>query len=98
MKPLQKISRRNFVAGAATIAGSAAVLHKLSAQVQSAAPDQTQSGNAPAKRDSESPAQNLPPGEPGKDYTPVITPNGSTLPWKVVDGVKVYHLIAQEVP
>jgi manganese oxidase len=38
-----------------------------------------------------------PPGEPGKDYTPVITPNGSTLPYKVVEGVKVFHLIAEEV-
>jgi FtsP/CotA-like multicopper oxidase with cupredoxin domain len=27
----------------------------------------------------------------------VITPNGSTLPWKIVDGVKVGHLIAQVV-
>jgi len=39
----------------------------------------------------------FPPGEPGKDYTPVITPNGSTLPFKVIDGVKVFHLIAEEV-
>ncbi len=39
----------------------------------------------------------MPPGEPGKDYTPVITPNGVTLPWKVVDGVKVFHLIAEEI-
>ncbi len=39
----------------------------------------------------------LPPGQPGKDYSPVITPNGAALPWKVVDGVKVYHLIAEEV-
>ncbi len=39
----------------------------------------------------------LPPGEPGKHYTPVITPNNASLPWKVVDGVKVYHLIAEEV-
>ncbi|MEM8487008.1 MAG: copper oxidase [Bacteroidota bacterium] len=37
------------------------------------------------------------PGMPGQDYTPVITPNGSSLPWKVVDGVKVFHLIAEEV-
>jgi len=27
----------------------------------------------------------------------VITPNGLTLPWKVVNGVKVYHLIAEPV-
>lgn len=25
-------------------------------------------------------------------YTPVVTPNGSSLPWKMVDGVKVYKL------
>ena len=39
----------------------------------------------------------LPPGMPGKDYQPVITPGGATLPWKVVDGVKVFHLVAEEV-
>ena len=31
------------------------------------------------------------------DYTPVITPNGSTLPFKMKDGVKEFHLIAEEV-
>lgn len=30
-------------------------------------------------------------------YTPVITPNGSTLPWKMEDGVKVFHLIAEPI-
>ncbi len=30
-------------------------------------------------------------------YTPVITPNGSSLPWKVVNGVKEFHLIAEEI-
>jgi FtsP/CotA-like multicopper oxidase with cupredoxin domain len=28
---------------------------------------------------------------------PVIVPNGTTLTWKMVDGVKVFHLIAEEV-
>ena len=37
------------------------------------------------------------PGLPGQDYTSVVTPNGSSLPWKVFDGVKVFHLIAEEV-
>ncbi len=37
------------------------------------------------------------PGEPGRDYTPVVTPNGSALPYKVVGGVKVFHLVAEEV-
>jgi hypothetical protein len=39
----------------------------------------------------------LPPGQPGKDYQPVVTPNNVSLPWKIVDGVKVYHLVAGEV-
>ena len=39
----------------------------------------------------------LEPGLPNKDYTPVVTPNNSSLPWKVVDGVKVFHLVAEEV-
>ena len=34
---------------------------------------------------------------PGKDYQPVVTPNGGTLPFKIVGGVKVFHLIAEEV-
>jgi FtsP/CotA-like multicopper oxidase with cupredoxin domain len=43
------------------------------------------------------PGEAVPPGEPGRDYNPVITPNGTTLPFKIVDGVKVFHLIAEEV-
>lgn len=39
----------------------------------------------------------LPPGEPGPDYTPVVTPNSWTLPYTVIDGVKVFHLVAEEV-
>jgi hypothetical protein len=39
----------------------------------------------------------MPPAQPEQDYTPVITPNGWTLPYKIVDGVKVFHLIAEPV-
>lgn len=39
----------------------------------------------------------LPPARPGKDYRPVVVPTGYTLPFKIVDGVKVFHLIAEEV-
>jgi FtsP/CotA-like multicopper oxidase with cupredoxin domain len=38
-----------------------------------------------------------PPGEPGRDYTPVVTPNSWTLPYTIVDGFKVFHLVAEEV-
>ena len=30
-------------------------------------------------------------------YTPVVTPNGSTLPWKMVDGVKEFRLTVEEI-
>jgi FtsP/CotA-like multicopper oxidase with cupredoxin domain len=39
----------------------------------------------------------LAPGRPGVDYRPVVTPDGAALPWKLVDGVKVYHLVAEPV-
>jgi manganese oxidase len=39
-----------------------------------------------------------PPGVPGRDYTPVFVPNGSTLPFQLGEGgVKIFHLTAQEV-
>jgi FtsP/CotA-like multicopper oxidase with cupredoxin domain len=38
-----------------------------------------------------------PPGQPGRDYAPTITPNGVTLPFKIVDGAKVFHLFAEEL-
>jgi len=41
--------------------------------------------------------KNLPPGRPNKDYMPVTVPNGAKLPWKIVDGVKVFHMVAEEV-
>lgn len=43
------------------------------------------------------PDAQFPPGEPGKDYTPVVVPNGATLPFHVVGDTKVFHLIAQEI-
>ncbi len=30
-------------------------------------------------------------------FTPVITPNGSSLTWKMEEGVKVFHLVAEPV-
>ena len=32
-----------------------------------------------------------------RNTSALVTPNGSSLPWKMVDGVKVFHLIAEEV-
>ena len=99
-------TRRKIVAsGAAALAGSAALLKPPAAVAQEAAPatrpkdnnfdfkdDNALRGNDPR------PQTPLPPGEAGKDYTPVVVPNGWTLPYQVVDGVKVFHLVAEEVP
>ncbi|MEM9458866.1 MAG: copper oxidase [Myxococcota bacterium] len=85
------ITRREALVGVAVAGGAAAA---LSAREASAAPrtavwERTYSGGPP--RDA------LPPGRPGQDYRPTITPGGSTLPHTVVDGVKVFHLVAEEV-
>jgi len=37
------------------------------------------------------------PAPHGQHYTPVVTLNGSSLPWKLDNGVKVFHLIAEPV-
>jgi len=37
------------------------------------------------------------PGRPDHDYRPVEVPNGAKLAWKLVGGVKVFHLVAEEV-
>jgi FtsP/CotA-like multicopper oxidase with cupredoxin domain len=39
----------------------------------------------------------LAPGRPGRDYRPVVTPDGATLPFRLVNGVKVFHLVSEEV-
>lgn len=43
------------------------------------------------------PDDDFTPGMPGKHYTPVVVPNGTTLPFRIVDGVKVFHLVAEDV-
>src|SRR5262245_57061898 len=35
--------------------------------------------------------------EKRQGYTPVVTPNGATLPYKMENGVKVFHLTAEPV-
>jgi len=85
------ISRRKFFSKAVVATGAAA-LGAATRSVQGAEP-----ARQPLENPAQSDQQNYPPGEPGKDYTPVITPNGSALPYKLVGGIKVFHLIAEEV-
>jgi manganese oxidase len=91
------ISRRKFFSKAVVATGAAA-LGATSRSVQGAEPAKQPLEIADKiKGSAQFDQQDYAPGEPGKDYTPVITPNGSTLPYKLVGGIKVFHLIAEEV-
>ena len=83
--------------GAVSAAAGSALLSKVTAQEAAGSETDARSGVQAPILSQEPTKGRFAPGEPGKDYNPVITPNGTTLPWKVVDGVKVYHLIAEPV-
>jgi manganese oxidase len=88
---LSHLPRRQFLGGAAALAGLTALSRNL-----------TRGETTPAAASpSTDPAWMRPPhpepGEPGKHYTPTITLNGSTMPFRLVDGVKVIHLTCDEV-
>ncbi len=90
------VTRRDMILTGATLAGTSAAL--LTARTAAAA-QTAATGRGWERSYSGTPAGAAaqPPGQPGKDYQPVITPNGAALPWKVVEGVKVFHLVAEEV-
>ena len=78
-----KVSRRNLLFGA----GSALLAQAVSAL----RPAHAMRG----EHDQHSPA---PPRAPRDGrYTPVRTPNGWTLPYRMNDGVKEFHLVAEEI-
>jgi len=89
------VTRRNFVGNTLLAAGLAMAPRMGAAGAEPAAP-----GGYTAFKSKVQPAWTkapLTPGEPGKDYRPVTTLNGTALPYKIVDGVKVFHLICEEV-
>lgn len=79
------ISRRKLITGGLTAAAMGAALLKPSPVL----------ADGKTKPVWAKPA--LEPGEPGKHYQPVVTPNGATLPFKIVGGAKVFYLVAEEV-
>jgi FtsP/CotA-like multicopper oxidase with cupredoxin domain len=88
-------SRRDLITTGAALGGTFALLSARRVEGAQGAPgnrawEASYSGGSAAR-----PA--LPPGLPERDYRPVLVPNGATLPFSVVDGVKVFHLIAEEI-
>jgi manganese oxidase len=84
------MDRRRFLQYGGAAASAALLARATQASAQTPAPTAAPAA-APTQPAKAAPAP-FPGGQPA-----VITPNGSTLPWKVVDGVKVGHLIAQVV-
>ena len=83
------LSRRRFLgAGGAGLALAGAAMVSGRAQAASLR-------EAPTMTD----AKMQPPLSPkvGPDYQPVVTLNGWTLPWRMNDGVKEFHLVAEPV-
>ena len=83
------ITRREFMQKGAVAAGAATAGMVVAANLLGSEPTQAETT---AGTD-----LGLAPGQPDTDYRPVVTPNNPKLPWKVLDGVKVFHLVAEEV-
>ena len=85
------MKRRHFLAGTGVLAGSVGLANTAAATgTHERQWDKTYSGGSVAVKP-------LPPVYPGQGYQPVVIPNGAALPFSVVDGIKVFHLIAEEV-
>ncbi|CAN5853263.1 copper oxidase [soil metagenome] len=94
------LTRRGILQAGAFAGGSLLLCQRAAlAQPGTLRPRENDSvkNNTPARNTERAAGEHLPPGEAGTHYTPVIVPNGWTLPYNVVDGVKVFHLVAEEV-
>jgi FtsP/CotA-like multicopper oxidase with cupredoxin domain len=89
------ISRRNILMSGAALGGAAL----LAGRDQALAADQPQEqpGNLPAGGAARPNRAARAPARPAAGPGSVVTPNGTSLPWKVVNGVKVFHLVAEPV-
>ena len=78
--------RRSFLTGAGVTVLGASLVSKAGAASLPEAPVQASSATA---------APLSPPN--GRPYHPVVTLNGWSLPWRMKDGVKEFHLVAEPV-
>lgn len=80
------MSRRNFFKGASAIAVSAAAVTRAAAATLPEVATMVNAATVPPP---------LPPT--GRPFYPVVTLNGWSLPWRMRDGVKEFHLVAEPV-
>src|SRR5205823_2869430 len=84
------LSRRDLLAtGTAAVAGGAALFGRARDAGAATRATRAHGGGGPPGG-AEGQGQ-------GRDYTPVVVPDGAKLPWRLVDGVKVFHLVPGEV-
>ncbi|KQV37807.1 multicopper oxidase family protein [Massilia sp. Root335] len=79
-------SRRNFITGAAGAMVGASLVSKAGAAAIPEAPVQASAATQPPQHPTS-----------GRPYNPVVTLNGWSLPWRMKDGVKEFHLVAEPV-
>lgn len=84
------MDRRRFLVGSSALLGASAVSH-------GASPPHAGSQDTPSDPDARDttlrdPAQRV----GGAEASRLVVPNGTLLPHRVVDGVKVFHLVAEE--
>lgn len=79
------MNRRNFFTGAATAVAAASVSRVAMAALPEPATQSSADTAAPL----------VPPN--GRPYQPVVTLNGWTAPWRMNNGVKEFHLVAEPV-
>ena len=80
------LTRRQFIIGSGAAVVGAALVSKAQAASLPEAPVQTKAMTQPPL---------VPPN--GRPYQPVVTLNGWTLPWRMKDGWKEFHLVAEPV-
>jgi FtsP/CotA-like multicopper oxidase with cupredoxin domain len=88
------MDRRNFIKYGGAAASAALLARAAEARAQTTGADAEPASTVPPSARAVAPRARaaFPGGQPA-----VVTPNGSTLPWRVVSGVKVGHLVAEEV-
>ncbi len=80
------VSRRSFLTSAAGVVVSAGAVSRAAL------------ASVPEAALAKSAATQPPPAPPtGRPYQPVVTLNGWSLPWRMRDGIKEFHLIAEPV-
>jgi FtsP/CotA-like multicopper oxidase with cupredoxin domain len=94
------ISRRRFLSNGAVLAAGSALVDRLASLSSGTAQAQEHAHAPPAP--STAPAAGAPAvvtkgGTRGLPYSPIVTPNGATLPYVMKKGVKEFRLIAEPV-